>query len=76
MEDIIAAIREVQEETSLPKAVKTKLDDIAAILSGPGETRLKASKALNEIEDLTDNSSVPSFVRTQLWNIASLLETL
>ena len=76
MDDIITAIREVQEELSLPKAVKTKLDDIVTILEGPGETRLRASKALTEIEDLSDNTTIPSFVRTQLWNIASLLETL
>jgi uncharacterized protein (UPF0147 family) len=76
MDDIIAAIREVQEESSLPKAVQSKLEDIITILEGPGETRLKASKVLSEIEDLTDNNAIPSFVRTQLWNIASLLETL
>lgn len=74
MEDIVAALREVQEELSLPRAAKVKLDEVIAILEGPGDDRLKASKALSEIEDLTDNSNLPSFVRTQLWNIASQLE--
>lgn len=75
MEDIIAAIREVQEETSLPRAVRMKLDEIVSILDGPGDRRLKVSKALNEIEELSDNSNLQSFVRAQLWNIASLLES-
>jgi uncharacterized protein (UPF0147 family) len=74
MEDIIAAIREVQEETSLPRAAKTKLDDIVTILEGPGDHRLKVSKALSELEELSDGVNLPSFIRTQLWNISSLLE--
>ena len=76
MDDIIEAIREVQEEMTLPKAVRQKLDDIIALLEGPGDSRLKASKVLCEIEDLSDNAHLPSFVRTQLWNIASMLETV
>jgi uncharacterized protein (UPF0147 family) len=74
MDDIVEAIKEVQEETSLPKAVRVKLDEIIAILEGPGDRRLKASKVLSELEDLTDNAHLPSFIRTQLWNIASMLE--
>lgn len=74
MDDIIEALREVKDEQSLSKAVKNKLDDIIAILEGPGDLRLKTSKALTEIECLSDNSQLPSFIRSQLWNVASLLE--
>ena len=76
MEDIVEAIKEVQEEMSLPKAVKLKLEEIITILQGPGDRRLRASKVIAELEDLSDNSHLPSFVRSQLWNIVSLLETV
>jgi uncharacterized protein (UPF0147 family) len=76
VEEIIAAIKEVQEELSLPKAVQQKLEEIISILEGPGDPRLRASKVLCEIEELSDNSHLPSFVRSQLWNIVSLLETV
>lgn len=76
MEDITAAIREVQEELSLPRAVRAKLEEIIQILEGPGDSRLKASKVLAELDVLADNSALPSYVRTQLWNISSMLETV
>lgn len=74
MDEILQALLEIRGETGLPKAVLVKLDEITGILSGPGDTRLKISKALSEIEELSDNSSLPGFVRSQLWNIASSLE--
>lgn len=74
MNEIIAAIKEVLEEPSISKASRQKLDDIISILEGPGDERLKASKAMAELETLSDNSSLPSFVRAQLWNVSSLLE--
>jgi uncharacterized protein (UPF0147 family) len=74
MDTIIDAIREAQDDSSLPRAARQKLDEIVEILQGPGDVRLKVSKALAELEELSENSSVPSYVRPQLWNIASQLE--
>ncbi len=74
MDAIIEAIKEVQEETSLPRAGRTTLDEVVEILEGPGDLRMKVAKALTLLEDLSDNSVIPSYVRSQLWNIASQLE--
>ena len=74
MDNVIAAIKELLEEQSLSKAVRTRLEDIVTILEGPGDAKLKASKALSELEELSDNSSLQGYVRAQLWNISSLLE--
>lgn len=75
MQEIIDAVREVQEDASLPRAVKLKLEDVIAILEAPGDARLKANKVLCELEELSYNTSLPSFIRTQLWNISSMLES-
>jgi uncharacterized protein (UPF0147 family) len=75
MDTIIDAIKEVLDEQSLSKTCKQQLLEVVIILEGPGDNRLKASKALAAIETVSENG-VPSFVRTQLWNIASLLESV
>ena len=75
MQEIIDAVREVQGDSSVPKAVKTKLEEIIAILEAPGDSRLKVNKVLCELEELSYNTSLPSFIRTQLWNISSMLES-
>lgn len=76
MQEIIDALREVLDDGGLPKAVQAKLDELIVILEGPGEERLKANKVLCELEELSYNTTLPSFIRTQLWNISSMLETV
>ncbi len=74
MDDIIAALQEAQDDESTSKIARLKIDEIIIVLKGPGDDRLKASKALSELDALCDSASVPSFLRTQLWNVASMLE--
>jgi uncharacterized protein (UPF0147 family) len=76
MQDIIDSLREVLNEGSLPKAAQTKIEEVITILEGPGDERLKANKVLFELEELSYNTTIPSFIRTQLWNVSSMLETV
>jgi uncharacterized protein (UPF0147 family) len=74
MDDIIATLQEALDDESTPKVVRAKLEDLIALLQGPGDDRLKASKALSELDSLCDSTGLPSFIRTQLWNVSSMLE--
>lgn len=76
MDTIIEAVREVLEEQSLSRTCKQHLSDIILILEAPGDARLKASKALSALETVSENEGVPSYCRTQIWNIVSLLEEI
>ncbi len=76
MQEIIDAVREVLDDGALPKAVQLKLEGVIAILEGPGDTRMKANKVLCELEEMSYNTTIPSFIRTQLWNVSSMLETV
>ena len=40
------------------------------------EDCLRANKALQELDDLSEDPNVPSYLRPQIWNIVSQLETL
>ncbi len=76
MEHVIEAVREVLDDSAVPKATRAKLEEIVAILEAPGDIRLRVNKAICELEDLSYNTALPAFIRTQLWNIASMLETV
>ena len=76
MDEIIEAVKEVLDDSGLPKATRTKLEEIVTILEAPGDVRLRVNKAICELEDLSYNTTLPAFIRTQLWNIASMLETV
>ncbi len=77
MTQIIEAISELQNDNTVPKNIKTKLQGVTIILQGKDEEiSIKVNKALDELEELSDDANIQSYTRTQLWNIVSLLESI
>jgi len=77
IKQIIEAIAELQGDNSVPKNIKAKLQNVAAILKGDSEdTAVKVNKALDELEEISDDANIQSYTRTQIWNIVSLLESI
>ena len=37
---------------------------------------VRASNAISSLDDITQNPNVPSFVRTSLWQVVSVLESI
>lgn len=74
MEEIIEALKEMQEDSTVPKNIKNKIIGIIQVLNEKVETSIKVSKALSELEDLTEDTNMQAYTRTQLWNIISMLE--
>ncbi|MBI4441088.1 UPF0147 family protein [Candidatus Woesearchaeota archaeon] len=72
--DIITVLVELGSDTSIPRNVKLKLTTVATILREPAEPSIKVDKALQELEEVTDDNNLQPHVRTQIWNIVSMLE--
>ena len=72
---IIEAIKEIEADTTISKNVKIKLDETVKALEEDKEISMKVDKAIHILDDLSEDSNLPSYIRTQLWNILSLLET-
>ncbi len=73
---VLEAIQELQEDATVPKNVKTKLDMIIEILKADEDLSMKAHRALHELDEISDDSNLQAYTRTRIWNIASLLEGL
>ncbi|MBI4150035.1 UPF0147 family protein [Candidatus Woesearchaeota archaeon] len=77
IQQIIEAINELQGDNTVPKNIKIKLQTIAEILKGGDESvSIKVNKALDELEEISDDANIQSYTRTQIWNIVSLLESI
>lgn len=76
VEEIISAIKEVQEDSTVPKSIKLKLQKMVEILSENTDISIKVNKTLHELEMIDGDNNTDSFVRTQLMNIASMLENV
>jgi len=74
LQNVILALQELEQDPSTPRNVKARLASTIKVLNEKSETSIKVSRALHELEDLTDDSNVQAYTRTQLFNIVSLLE--
>ena len=78
VQDVIETIREILDDPALQKNIKTKLDAVIKELetSDPKNIRLKVNKCVDEMEDISNDANIQPFVRTQVWSIVSMLESL
>ena len=76
LNSILEVLKELSEDSTVPKNVKAKVLEVIDILKSSEELSLKISKALQELEEISDDNNLQSFTRTQIWNITSMLEKI
>ena len=75
IKNIIDTINEIVQDTTTPKNVQTKLQEITAILQKEEEKSIRIDKALNVLDELAEDANLQPYTRTQIWNIISALES-
>ena len=74
VKDIIDTLSELQGDPTIPKNTGTKIQEVIDVLNSDSELSMKVNKAFNILEGIADNSNLQSYIRTQIWNIVSMLE--
>jgi len=72
----IEALDDLRQDTTVPKNVKQKIDEIISGLKSKQEVSIVVNKALNDLDEISDNNNIQPYTRTQIWNIVSLLESV
>ncbi len=76
MENAIEKVNELKEDSMTPKGLKEKLDEIVNILKKDEEDTIKINKALDVLDDISTENNIQPYIRTQIWNIVSILESI
>lgn len=76
LQSAILQLQELESDEALPRNIRQKLHAATTILLTQTEPNIKISKALAELESLTNDCTVEAQTRTQLFSILSLLEAL
>ena len=71
IQEVIANLEMLHDDTDVSSKLKEKAKIVISILKS-GE-QLAIDKALLELEDI-GSSNLPSYHRTQIWDIVSMLE--
>jgi uncharacterized protein (UPF0147 family) len=73
LEEVFSALDELQEDSTVPRNVKQKLEGARKILQEDAQS-LGISKALNELEFVSADTNMEAYTRTQVLRVISLLE--
>ena len=71
---IIEVLEELCVEGSVPKNIKAKFIEIISCLKESIETSIRVNKALHSLDEIGDDTNLQPYIRTQIWNIVSMLE--
>ena len=75
--EVIECIKELGEEKSVPKNVRSVLLEIEELLlDNHTDIAVKVNSAIQKIENISLDPNLSSFARTQVWELASILEGL
>ena len=76
IQQVLHALEELGDDSATPKHVKSKIYITIKLLNEDAEQATKASRALYELESVTEDMNLQPYTRTQLFNIVSLLEVV
>ena len=73
--DLIECLSQIEEDSSMPRDMKQKIRNAIIALGEDKEFKIKANKALQELDDVANSPNLPSYIRPQVWNVVSMLES-
>jgi uncharacterized protein (UPF0147 family) len=72
----VGILKEITEDTSVPKNIRDVCRASLERLSRAGEKQhIRIGAAINMLDELSQDTNLPFHTRTQVWEVASLLET-
>ena len=74
--DILDELEELKTDNTVPKNIKSKIEIIIPMLKEEKEFSMNISKAQAIIEEISEDNNIQTYTRTQIYNIASTLETI
>jgi uncharacterized protein (UPF0147 family) len=72
MREIVIQLHELKNDSETSKSLKEKIDKVISIIDANADLALE--KALFALEEL-NSTDLPSYHRTQVWDVISLIES-
>ena len=77
MKEAIETLEQITASNSTPKTIKKSITDLIADLNNQEYSlSVRAANTISLLDDVTQDPNMPSYVRTQLWQAVSKLESI
>jgi len=72
--EVIESLKILKDDVGIPKNLKSKIDNLINILNNEEESKeIRAHKCCAILDEISEDSLLQPFVRTQIYQIVSLL---
>ena len=77
LDGVIEGIEDLVSDTTVPQNVRLKLTAIVKVLRDETvDEAIRVNRVLDQLEEISNDVNIPSYTRTQLWNISCMLEMI
>lgn len=77
MKEAIDTLNQIVASSSTPKTIKKSISDLISDLKNEEfGLSVRAANTISLLDDVTQDPNLPSYVRTQLWQAVSKLESI
>ncbi len=76
LDGVVSNLSELQEDATVPRNVRSRIQNLINHLKAEIELPIKLNKALNDLGEIANDVNLQSYTRTQIWNIMSVLEKI
>ncbi|MDH5569652.1 MAG: UPF0147 family protein [Nitrosopumilus sp.] len=77
MKEAVDTLNQIVASNSTPKTIKKSITDLIRDLNNEEYSlSVRAANTISLLDDVTQDPNVPSYVRTQLWQAVSKLESI
>jgi len=77
LKEAIDTLNQIVSSSSTPKTIKKSISDLIKDLSDDElAVSVRAANTISLLDDVTQDPNLPSYVRTQLWQAVSKLESI
>ncbi len=76
-EGVFNMISKIEQDNTVPKNIKIKIQNISIDLKEEEkEIDVRINRALQDLDEISEDNNIPDYIRTQIWSIVSLLESI
>ena len=77
MKEAIETLNQIASNNSTPKTIRKSVSDLVGDLSKEEYSlSVRAANTISLLDDVTQDPNMPSYIRTQLWQAVSKLESI
>ena len=71
---IVGLLEQIINDRTVPKNIRKAAEDSKASLDSTQAEQVKISTAIHTLDEITNDPNMPTYTRTQIWNVVSMLE--